>query len=1359
MKYIFSILLLLTFFASQAQEDTSKYQKYPTAYGPQYKDIWATRVMRLPDTSNHPQNGVPGAIARNAAGTQLFVWDGSSWNAAGGSGSIRDTAHLAIGYGLLTDLDSVYKPNGASGFVGLDTFVIRDFVKTVVNNDTTIINNQDTLFWRVNGNSGLPDTAWIGTQDKNALIIKAWGKTAITIDTTRDVSITKFIGIPSNNYAKFDSATGNLSYDSLRELIAGNNITITHGAIGDTISSTGGGGSGNVYAGTGLANVNDSTLRLDTAYTDARYLADGLIQPGYVTWSGSGLTFDVTSAIYTINGVRYTSGAGSITLTAADPTNGRYDLIAVDNTGAIVKITGTAASNPTIPQVDPATQVYLTAIYVAAGATTPSDITQTIIYDQNTETWSGTATGVSLNLDNTTSPYHLTKSADVGSWTAGQRVEFTKNSGTALSTDYSVFKAFIKLKSALASTANVRVSFLNGTTVVSNVITLGAAYGFTKSNNSSYQNISIPISAFTFSSTTFTKIRFTLAGAGGGMYLDYVQLQGGITTTTTEVDPLSVHISDSAAMLSPYLRINVAAATYVPLTRTVNGKALSSNITLGLASADFANQGTTTTVLHGNASGNPSFGSIVNADITNATIVASTKLSATGTPSSSTYLRGDNTWAAVSSGGITSIATTSPITGGPITTTGTIGINDAAADGSTKGAASFTAADFNATSGNISLDYTNGQAASGSTKGFLTSTDWTTFNNKQNAIAHPAGYTSHGTGTSIYQDTIIYKDTAKAWVGVNTTTPLSVFQIYPTFPGTVATTSGSATVTGTNTRFLSNFTLGDSILINGIYRVVLSIASNTSLTLHTTFPSTLSAQTYSNPAAARGVYRFDENAVLYRYGNPFIRASDSLKTLYLGSSAGAANTTGSQNLYLGSSAGAANTTGAVNLAIGSNALLSSITSSNNVAIGTAALKNSGGFNTAIGVEALSNAATATAQNVAIGYRAMWNNSQTACVAVGYNAIGAGTGTTSTGNVAIGNNSMGFTTVTGSGNTFGGTNSGFGVSSGANNAGWGYSTQSSLGSGSQNTSIGSNTLRAAGSNSDQTALGYTVLRYNAGDGNTGVGSQSIANASLTTQETAVGYSSGQTVTGVSSIAVTNGGSGYTTATVTVAQSTSNFIAATATATLSGGVVTAITVTSSGSGYYAAPTVTITGNGTGATATATLTTGGGNTSLGYQAGLNSNYGLRNIYIGDLAKGVLNSNDKLYVDNADNGTSSFLYGDMTSGAKWLKVNGGFGGGYVAKTSTYSITNNDYTVDCTSGTFTVTLPTAVGITGHEFIIVNSGSGTITIATTSSQTFKNINSTPTSLTLAAVGAGAITSYTVTSNGAEYIVTGKVKNE
>jgi hypothetical protein len=59
-----------------------------------------------------------------------------------------------------------------------------------------------------------------------------------------------------------------------------------------------------------------------------------------------------------------------------------------------------------------------------------------------------------------------------------------------------------------------------------------------------------------------------------------------------------------------------------------------------------------------------------------------------------------------------------------------ISIADAVADASTKGASTYTANDFNSSSGNISLDYTNGQSASASNKGFLTSADWSVFNNK-----------------------------------------------------------------------------------------------------------------------------------------------------------------------------------------------------------------------------------------------------------------------------------------------------------------------------------------------------------------------------------------------------------------------------------------------------------------------------------------------------------------------------------------------------------------------------------------------------------------------------------------------------
>lgn len=97
---------------------------------------------------------------------------------------------------------------------------------------------------------------------------------------------------------------------------------------------------------------------------------------------------------------------------------------------------------------------------------------------------------------------------------------------------------------------------------------------------------------------------------------------------------------------------------------------------------------------------------------------------------------------AAGGGGGSSYTFTSPL----VDTSGTVTINDAAADGSTKGAASFTAADFDATTGNVSIDYTNGQAATGSVKGFLTAADWTTFNAKQSALTFSSPL-SNTTGT------------------------------------------------------------------------------------------------------------------------------------------------------------------------------------------------------------------------------------------------------------------------------------------------------------------------------------------------------------------------------------------------------------------------------------------------------------------------------------------------------------------------------------------------------------------------------------------------------------------------------------
>ena len=83
-----------------------------------------------------------------------------------------------------------------------------------------------------------------------------------------------------------------------------------------------------------------------------------------------------------------------------------------------------------------------------------------------------------------------------------------------------------------------------------------------------------------------------------------------------------------------------------------------------------------------------------------------------------------------------------------------------------------------------------------------------------------------------------------------------------------------------------------------------------------------------------------------------------------------------------------------------------------------------------------------------------------------------------------------------------------------------------------------------------------------------------------------------------------------------------------------------------------------------------------------------------------------------------------------------------YRAATSTDTVTNADYLVDC-NGTFTVTLPTAVGIEGQHFVIKNSGSGIITIDGDGTETIDG------NLT---VNLPQYDSITVVSTGSEYII-------
>jgi hypothetical protein len=99
-----------------------------------------------------------------------------------------------------------------------------------------------------------------------------------------------------------------------------------------------------------------------------------------------------------------------------------------------------------------------------------------------------------------------------------------------------------------------------------------------------------------------------------------------------------------------------------------------------------------------------------------------------------------------------------------------------------------------------------------------------------------------------------------------------------------------------------------------------------------------------------------------------------------------------------------------------------------------------------------------------------------------------------------------------------------------------------------------------------------------------------------------------------------------------------------------------------------------------------------------------------------------DKGYVINGAGSAALMINTTSDNGVDELQVNGsisgiGFKQAYVTKTGAYTATNDDYVIDCTSGTFTVTLPASSGRTGRILIIKNSGAGTITVDGNASET------------------------------------------
>jgi len=262
-------------------------------------------------------------------------------------------------------------------------------------------------------------------------------------------------------------------------------------------------------------------------------------------------------------------------------------------------------------------------------------------------------------------------------------------------------------------------------------------------------------------------------------------------------------------------------------------------------------------------------------------------------------------------GTVTSISTSGPLTGGTISTTGTIGITQATT----------------------------------STDGFLSSTDWNTFNSKQGAITLTT--TGSSGPSTLVGNTLNIPDYGGALTG---------YVPYTGATGPVNLGAYDLTV--------QTLTIGKG---NS------SLANNTALGYRTLFHITT-----GNYNTAVG-YEAAHNTTTGQYNTA------------LGQSALFTNTTGSQNTALGLNALLSNTTGGSNVVVGLDALQHNTTGSSNTALG---------YNAGSHITGGSTPNTTASSSVYIGRDTKAKvDGGTNEIVIGYNAVGNGSNTATFGNTS------------------------------------------------------------------------------------------------------------------------------------------------------------------------------------------------------------------------------------------------------------------------------------------------------------------------------------------------------------------------
>lgn len=249
-----------------------------------------------------------------------------------------------------------------------------------------------------------------------------------------------------------------------------------------------------------------------------------LVSGGGVLWEAD-YDFRISQATYLIQGDLFSSPETVITLDAADPALDRIDVIALNSSGAVVKVTGTAAAQPSQPEVDPGTQLLLTFVFVGAATTEPPNVSNTDIYIDNTE-WTATTSGSGWNPNSTNNPRSGTK--DIEGTNVANNAYVQLEAPAPLTLDsFALLSVFIRSKATWPKNRSLLFQWYSAGVAVGVPATINTGFfGFDSSQILTYQLLAISIAQFAVpAGTSLNQLRITDKGGAIGMYIDDIVLQ------------------------------------------------------------------------------------------------------------------------------------------------------------------------------------------------------------------------------------------------------------------------------------------------------------------------------------------------------------------------------------------------------------------------------------------------------------------------------------------------------------------------------------------------------------------------------------------------------------------------------------------------------------------------------------------------------------------------------------------------------------------------------------------------------------------------------------------------------------------